>query len=59
MDVQFYGAQIGGWTETADAGGSDSGSSDGVIQMQFGNGTAATIQDFDVVRNNGCWFVRF
>ncbi len=59
VDVQFYDAQIGGWMETADAGGGSGGSNGGVMQLQFGNGTAATIQDFDVVRNNGCWFVRF
>ena len=58
MDVQYYDAQIGGWMATADAG--DGGGSDGgVMQLQFGDGMSATVQDFDVVRNGGCWFVRF
>ena len=57
VDVQYYDAQIGGWMETADAGAANPGG--GVMQLQFGDGTSATIQDFDVVRNAGCWFVRF
>lgn len=59
MDVQYYDAQIGGWMETADAGASAEASDGGVMQLQFGDGMNATIQDFDVVRNGGCWFVRF
>ena len=59
MDVQYYDAQIGGWMETADAGGDNNASNGGVMQLQFGDGMDATIQDFDVVRNGGCWFVRF
>lgn len=57
VDVQFYDAQIGGWMETADAGGG--ASNGGVMQLQFGNDASATIQDFDVVRNEGCVFLRF
>ncbi|MUV15651.1 hypothetical protein [Noviluteimonas gilva] len=59
VDVQYYDAQIGGWMETADAGRGAPVSSGGVMQLQFGDGMHATIEDFDVVPNGGCWFVRF
>jgi hypothetical protein len=59
MDVQYYDAQIGGWMATADAGDGGGASDGGVMQLQFGDGMSATIQDFDVVRNGGCWVVRF
>ncbi|KGQ18681.1 hypothetical protein LF41_434 [Lysobacter dokdonensis DS-58] len=58
VDVQYYDAQIGGWTASADAGASASAAG-GVMQLQFGEGLHATVEDFDVVRNAGCWFIRF
>lgn len=58
VDVQYYDGQIGGWTATADAG-DGGGASGGIMQLQFGDGSRATIQDFDVVRQSGCLFLRF
>jgi hypothetical protein len=57
VDAQYYGAQMGGWMATADAGAPMN--SGGVMQLQFGDGMSATIQDFDVVQRSGCWFARF
>jgi hypothetical protein len=54
-DTQYYDAQIGGF---ADAGDGIGGSA-GVMQVRFGDGAGATIQDFDVERYRGCYFVRF
>jgi len=55
VDAQYYGAFI------ASNGGGDGdayGGSGGVLQLQFG-GNAGSVQDLDVERYHGCWFVRF
>ncbi|UHQ19785.1 hypothetical protein LVB87_01030 [Lysobacter sp. KIS68-7] len=61
VDASYYDASIGsGWIAMADA--SDSAHappSGGVMQLQFGSGGATTMQDFDVARYRGCYFVRF
>lgn len=55
LDAQYYA--IGGWTAMADAG--DDASDGGVLQVRFGDGTSASLQDFDVQRYAGCYFARF
>ena len=57
LDAQYYDAQIGGGLY-ADAGDSVGGSS-GVMQLRFGGEAGGAIQDFDVERYAGCYFVRF
>ena len=59
VDASYYDASIGsGWIAMADAG--DGGHPQGgVMQLQFGSGSAMTMQDFDVARYRGCYFVRF
>ena len=54
-DTQYYDAQIGGF---ADAGAGIGGGA-GVMQVRFGDGGGATIQDFDVERYQGCYFVKY
>ena len=53
VDAQYYGAFM------ASAGGETYGGSGGVLQLQFGGTSLATVQDLDVERYHGCWFVRF
>ena len=53
VDAQYYGAFM------ASAGGETHGGSGGVLQLQFGGNSLATVQDLDVERYHGCWFVRF
>ena len=53
VDAQYYGAFM------ASAGGEAYGGSGGVLQLQFGGNALATVQDLDVERYHGCWFVRF
>ena len=57
LDAHYYDAQIGGGLY-ADAGDSVGGSS-GVMQLRFGGEAGGAIQDFDVERYAGCYFVRF
>jgi hypothetical protein len=60
VDAHYYDASIGGgWIAMADAGDNAHLPSGGIMQLQFGSGLDATIQDFDVARYAGCYFVRF
>src|SRR5688572_17290665 len=52
-DTQYYNATISGGEMYADAGAV--GGSAGVMQVRFGD----ALQDFDVERYAGCYFVRF
>ena len=52
-DTQYYDATISGGEMYADAGAV--GGSAGVMQVRFGD----ALQDFDVERYAGCYFVRF
>lgn len=58
VDAQYYDAQISGGEMYADAGRSIGGGA-GVLQVTFGGESGAAIQDFDVERYAGCYFVRF
>ena len=55
VDAQYYGAFI---ASNAGGDGDAYGGSGGVLQLQFG-GNAGSVQDLDVERYHGCWFVRF
>ena len=56
-DTQYYDAQIG-MVASADAGDTFGGSA-GVMQVRFADDGMASLQDFDVERYAGCYFVRF
>lgn len=57
--VHYFDARIGsGAMQLADAGGGSAGLA-GIMQVVLGNGTARTVQDFDVARYQGCYFIRF
>jgi len=56
-DTQYYDATISGGELYADAGAV--GGSAGVMQVRFGDATTVSLQDFDVERYAGCYFVRF
>ncbi|NUS60385.1 MAG: hypothetical protein HOQ01_05510 [Lysobacter sp.] len=58
VDAHYY--DIGsGWIASADDGAATQVDSGGVMQLTFGDGASARIEDFDVQRYAGCWFVRF
>jgi hypothetical protein len=58
VDTQFYDATIslGGY---ADAGAGIGAGAGGIMQLMFGNASAARVVDLDVERYAGCYFVRF
>jgi hypothetical protein len=58
VDTQFFDAtlSIGGY---ADAGAGIGSSAGGIMQLMFGNASAARVVDLDVERYAGCYFVRF
>jgi hypothetical protein len=57
-DTQYYDATISGGGELYADAGAVAGSA-GVMQVRFGDATSAALQDFDVERYAGCYFVRF
>lgn len=57
VDAQYYDIG-GGWLASADAGDA-SQSGGGVMQLRFGDDATARIEDLEVQRYAGCWFVRF
>lgn len=58
VDAQYYDIG-GGWIASAGGGDATQVDSGGVMQLTFGDGASARIEDFDVQRYAGCWFVRF
>lgn len=66
VDSHYFDAQITSSPFTADAGASmtadafdDRPGGAGMLQLTLGNGTQATIIDFDVRHYAGCYFVRY
>lgn len=57
-DAEYFDASIGGEVMLADAGGSTSGSA-GLMQVTLDNGNGTSVMDFDVQRNQGCYFLRY
>jgi hypothetical protein len=58
VDAQYYDIG-GGWIASADNGDATPVDGGGVMQLSFGDGASARIEDLDVQRYGGCWFVRF
>jgi hypothetical protein len=58
VDTQYFDATIslGGY---ADAGAGIGSGAGGIMQLMFGNASAARVVDLDVERYAGCYFVRF
>lgn len=63
LQAEYFDAQIGsGSMQLADASSADaSGASGaaGVLQVMFADGGSRTVQDFEVERYRGCYFIRF
>ena len=66
LDSHYFDAQISSSPFIADAGAvitadaSDARAGDaGMLQLTLGNGTQATIIDFDVRHSAGCYFIRY
>lgn len=58
--THYFDARIGGgMMQFADASGGGSDGSVGVMQLVLGDGASRRVQDFDVRRYHGCYFVQF
>lgn len=57
-DAEYFDATIGGQMMFADASGTGNGPA-GLMQVTFDNGDGTTVMDFDVQRNQGCYFLRY
>lgn len=59
LQAEFFNAQIGsGPMQLVDAS-SDGPGAAGVMQLMFGEGGSRSVQDFDVQRYRGCYFIKF
>lgn len=59
LQAEYFDASIGSGTmQLAEAGGPGSGAA-GVLQLMLSDGGATSVQDFDVQRYSGCYFIRF
>lgn len=56
--AHYFDARIGGATHYADASAA-APSSAGVMQLVFADGASHQLQDFDVRRYHGCYFIEF
>ena len=57
-DAEYFDATIGGQVLYADARGAGDGAA-GMMQVTFDNGRGTTVMDFDVQRDEGCYFLRY
>lgn len=57
-NAEYFDATIGGQTMFADAGGASDGPA-GLMQVTFDNGDGTVVLDFDVQRDQGCYFLRY
>jgi len=58
--THYFDARIGGgMMQFADASGSASNGNVGVMQLVLGDGASRQVQDFEVRRYQGCYFVQF
>ena len=57
-DAEYFDATIGGQALYADAGGGADGAA-GLMQVTFDDGHGASVMDFDVQRDEGCYFLRY
>lgn len=57
-DAEYFDATIGGQQLYADASATSDGPA-GLMQVTFDNGDGRTVMDFDVRRDQGCYFLRY
>lgn len=57
-DAEYFDATIGGNVLYADASGAVDGAA-GLMQVTFDNGQGTSVMDFDVQRDEGCYFLRY
>lgn len=57
-DAEYFDASIGGQVMFADASGSADGAA-GLMQVTFDNDAGTSVMDFDVQRDDGCYFLRY
>lgn len=57
-DAEYFDATIGGQQLYADASATSDGPA-GLMQVTFDNGDGSTVMDFDVRRDQGCYFLRY
>lgn len=58
MDAEYFDASVGGQVMLADASGAVDGPG-GLMQVTFDTGQGTTVLDFDVRRDQGCYFLRY
>lgn len=58
VDAEYFDATIGGNVLYADASGAVDGAA-GLMQVTFDNGQGTSVMDFDVQRDEGCYFLRY
>ena len=57
-DAEYFDASIGGELALADAGGYSDGPA-GLMQVTFEDARGTMVMDFDVQRDQGCYFLRY
>lgn len=57
-DAEYFDANIGGQLMVVDAGGYSDGAA-GLMQVTFEDARGTTVMDFDVQRDQGCYFLRY
>jgi len=58
MDAEYFDATLGGQVMVADAGGGSDGSA-GQMQVTISDGGTESVLDFDVRRDEGCYFLQY
>lgn len=58
QDAEYFDATISGQLIVADAGAASHGPA-GLMQVTFDNGKSTTVMDFEVLRDEGCYFLRY
>ena len=58
-DAEYFDATIGGEMLVADAGAGIGDGAAGLMQVSFDNGQGTLVMDFDVRRDEGCYFLRY
>ena len=56
--IEYFDATIGGATMVADAG-SSGGADRGLMQVTFADDKGTSVLDFEVTRDEGCYFLQY
>ena len=60
LQAEYFDARIGsGAMQFADASAGGSSGAAGILQVTLADGSARSVQDFDVERYRGCYFIRY